>query len=170
MVAKDSLGRHILSEKDCIKLLLSGAEIDTVYVDDSSVSDEYTEQNAEYFQYDSVLSIAEDIPFEDFHQKMTNKWFMPDKYMYIDVKDYVLDKVTTQEERDRVEMEYAMFEERDLLDVLRLMIFLIEFFRENNIIWGVGRGSSVSSYILYKIGVHRVNSLKYNLDITEFLK
>ena len=35
---------------------------------------------------------------------------------------------------------------------------------------GVGRGSSVASYILYLIGVHRIDSIKYNLDWKEFLR
>jgi DNA polymerase III alpha subunit len=42
--------------------------------------------------------------------------------------------------------------------------------RTNHIIWGVGRGSSVASHVLYKLGVHRINSLHYNLDIQEFLR
>jgi DNA polymerase III alpha subunit len=41
---------------------------------------------------------------------------------------------------------------------------------KQKIIWGVGRGSSVASYVLYKLGVHRINSLYYNLDATEFLR
>ena len=47
---------------------------------------------------------------------------------------------------------------------------MMSVIKDNNIVYGVGRGSSVSSYILYLIGVHRVNSLKFNLDIKEFLK
>ena len=42
--------------------------------------------------------------------------------------------------------------------------------RKNNIVWGVGRGSSVSSYVLFLMGVHKVDSMKYNLDIKDFLK
>jgi len=34
----------------------------------------------------------------------------------------------------------------------------------------VGRGSSVASYCLYLLGVHKINSLKFDLDIKEFLK
>jgi DNA polymerase III alpha subunit len=41
---------------------------------------------------------------------------------------------------------------------------------QNNVVWGVGRGSSVASYVLYLLGVHKIDSLKYNLDIHEFLK
>jgi DNA polymerase III alpha subunit len=38
------------------------------------------------------------------------------------------------------------------------------------VLWGVGRGSSVASYCLYILGVHKVDSIKYELDIHEFLK
>ena len=42
--------------------------------------------------------------------------------------------------------------------------------QENNLIWGVGRGSSVASYVLYKLGVHRIDSIFYDLDPGEFLR
>ena len=41
---------------------------------------------------------------------------------------------------------------------------------EHQVIWGVGRGSSVASYVLYKLGVHRVDSMYYDLDPQEFLR
>jgi len=55
-------------------------------------------------------------------------------------------------------------------NLLRYMIYLVDFMRENNIVWGVGRGSSVASYVLYLIGVHRINSIQYGLDWHEFLR
>ena len=41
---------------------------------------------------------------------------------------------------------------------------------QNQVIWGVGRGSSVASFVLYKLGVHKIDSLYYNLDVHEFLR
>jgi DNA polymerase III alpha subunit len=41
---------------------------------------------------------------------------------------------------------------------------------ENQLIWGVGRGSSVASFVLYKLKVHRINSMYYELDPAEFLR
>ena len=67
-------------------------------------------------------------------------------------------------------MELTEVEARKLFPVLRIMIYIIETMRKNNLVWGIGRGSSVASYVLYLIGVHKVDSLKYNLDIKEFLK
>jgi DNA polymerase III alpha subunit len=82
----------------------------------------------------------------------------------------LLDKCKTQQEIDRVNDEYTLYEERDLIMLLRLFIFLVDYMRKNKFVWGVGRGSSVSSYILYLIGVHRVDSLKYGFDIRDYLK
>jgi DNA polymerase III alpha subunit len=76
----------------------------------------------------------------------------------------------TQEEKDRCEEELAEFKARDMNNLLRYMIYLVDFMRENDIVWGVGRGSSVASYVLYLIGVHRIDSIKYNLDWREFLR
>ena len=63
-----------------------------------------------------------------------------------------------------------MFAERGMDNVLRFMVYLVDNMRKNNIVWGVGRGSSVSSYVLYLIGVHKVDSIKFKLDIKEFLR
>jgi len=63
-----------------------------------------------------------------------------------------------------------MYQERDLFDLLRYLKYLVDRMSENNMIWGVGRGSSVASYVLYLLGVHRIDSLYYDLDPAEFLR
>lgn len=171
METKDNLGRITLSEKDCVNLLLNGMKIDSVYIDDLATANKYNDTNEEYFGFDSILKpLEEDVTFEEYHQTKADTWLIPDKYKDINIKDFVLAKTSKPEEVARVELEYALYEERGLIDILRCMVFLIDYFRENDIIWGVGRGSSVSSYILYLIGVHKINSILYDLDITEFLK
>jgi DNA polymerase III alpha subunit len=97
-------------------------------------------------------------------------WPMPPEYKNLDVLDLLLSRVKSPNEYKRVVEEYAEFESRDLIELLRFLIYMMSVIKDNNIVYGVGRGSSVSSYILYLIGVHRVNSLKFNLDIKEFLK
>ena len=96
---------------------------------------------------------------------------IPQHYREIDIREYV-SKLGQRgpDETGRVEMELDMFEERGLFPILQLLIFIIDKMRKHNLVWGVGRGSSVSSYLLYILGVHKVNSYKYNLDIKEFLK
>jgi len=48
--------------------------------------------------------------------------------------------------------------------------YFVDTMQANNVVWGVGRGSSVASYVLYLIGVHKIDSIKYNLDWQEFLR
>ena len=50
------------------------------------------------------------------------------------------------------------------------MIYLVDYMRKNKIVWGVGRGSSVASYVLYLIGVNKIDSIKYKLECQEFLR
>ena len=104
------------------------------------------------------------------HQQLQQEWFMPDSYKNIDLGEYLLSKCTTEDQKTRVVNELAEFNQRNMLMLLRYMIYLVDFMKEKNIVWGVGRGSSVASYILYLIGVHRVDSLKYDLDFKEFMR
>jgi DNA polymerase III alpha subunit len=57
-----------------------------------------------------------------------------------------------------------------MLDLLRWLKYFVDTCEANNIVRGVGRGSSVASYVLYVLGVHQVDSVKYNLDWQEFLR
>ena len=66
--------------------------------------------------------------------------------------------------------ELAEYDRRNMFDLLKYMVYLVDFMRENNIVWGVGRGSSVASYVLYLIGVHKVDSVQFDLDYHEFMR
>jgi DNA polymerase-3 subunit alpha len=88
----------------------------------------------------------------------------------MDIAKWVLEQCSTQEELQRCGEELMMFQERHAFDLLRYMKYLVDLFRDKGVIWGVGRGSSVASFVLYKIGIHRINSLHYDLDPREFLK
>ena len=107
---------------------------------------------------------------EEVDQIMRDRWFIPDEYKNMDIVSWVLDQCKTQEELQRVGEELLMYEERNLMPLLKQLKYVIDIWRENGIVWGVGRGSSVSSYVLYLIGVHRINSMYYDLDIGEFLR
>jgi len=95
---------------------------------------------------------------------------MPEKYYQINVLEWLLDKCQNDKERSRVQMEYDLFEQKRFIRVLQFLIYFINTLRANNMVWGVGRGSSVASFCLFLIGVHKINPMFYNLDITEFLR
>ena len=102
---------------------------------------------------------------------------IPPHYRELNVVDYVRNLVPNSEDHtdklealNRVEQELELFRTRNLYPILQCLIYIIDTMRKNNLVWGVGRGSSVASYVLYLIGVHKIDSIKYNLDIREFLK
>ncbi len=100
---------------------------------------------------------------------------IPQHYKDLDVEKFVYDKLVQGGDSDvsvkaRVEMELKLYKERGLYPMLQLLIYIIDVMRKNNLVWGVGRGSSVASYVLYILGIHKVDSHKYMLDIKEFLK
>jgi DNA polymerase III alpha subunit len=106
----------------------------------------------------------------EFHIAQQRNWHMPDHYKQLDIAAHVLGLCETEAELQRCGAELMLYQERDLFDLLKYLAYLVDVMRENRIIWGVGRGSSVASYVLYKLGVHRIDSLYYNLDIGEFLR
>jgi len=95
---------------------------------------------------------------------------MPEEYKQLDIAKLVLDLCVTPAELQRVGHELILYQERNLFDLLRYLKYLVDVMKTNRMIWGVGRGSSVASHVLYLLGVHRVNSLFYELDPEEFLR
>lgn len=117
-------------------------------------------------------AVTTELDLEELQSELdhSKEFLIPQYYKQIDIEEHLRGLVQTSQERERVEQELALFKARNLYPVLQLMIYIVDTLRKNNIVWGVGRGSSVSSYCLYLIGVHKINSIKYNLDIREFLK
>ena len=100
----------------------------------------------------------------------TREWFIPKEYKNIDIQNWLLSKCDTQEQIDRVNLELSLFEKNNMTDILPVMLYIVDTLRSQNIVWRVGRGSSVSCYCLYLIGIHKIDSLKYDLPINEFFK
>ena len=111
-----------------------------------------------------------DIPVEEFDRLQQANWHMPTEYKEMDIAKYILDQCKTQAELQRVGEELLLYADRDLIDLLRYLKYFVDTMRANRVVWGLGRGSSVASYVLYLLGVHKINSLYYDLDIGEFLK
>jgi len=121
--------------------------------------------------YPALIAHSEaELTCEEFDKKNHKEWFMPNSYKEMDIAAHVLGLCKTEHELQRCGEELLLFMERDLFDLLRYMVYLVDTMELNNVIWGVGRGSSVSSYVLYLLKIHRVNSMFYQLDPREFLR
>lgn len=121
-----------------------------------------------FIAYDAMSRESESV--EQFDHRCQNTWFMPDEYKQLDIAKYLLDLCKTDAELQRVGQELLLYVERDLLDLLRYLKYLVDVMTEHRLIWGVGRGSSVASYVLYLLKIHRINSIYYDLDPQEFLR
>ena len=116
------------------------------------------------------INYKEEVPVELFDHLQQQEWNMPAEYLELDIAQYVLDLCQTEEELQRVGQELLLYQERDLFNLLRYLKYFVDTMRNNKVVWGLGRGSSTASYVLYLLGVHRINSMYYDLSIEEFLK
>ena len=168
---RDQFGLSHASEKELCNLLYAQPALDLTQflVDDPTVFN-----NAVRLLFADISNLKTYVPYdvtvEEFDQVQQAEWHMPEDYLNFDIAKWVLEQCKTDEELQRVGQELLMYQERDAFMLLRYMKYLVDVMRENGIVWGVGRGSSVSSFVLYKLGVHRINSLYYDLDPAEFLK
>lgn len=116
------------------------------------------------------IDYKEDVGVELFDSYQQANWYMPDEYKTLDIAKWILEQCKTDAELQRVGEELILYQERDLFNLLRYLKYFVDTMRKNSVVWGLGRGSSVASYVLYLIGVHRIDSMYYDLDIAEFLK
>lgn len=168
------LGQVILSEQDIFQGLYSGkiTSLSGLNIDDAAVVEQFNaarKQNADPVPDLALFEQTVD-NIKEFDSKNQENWFMGESYKDMDIAKWLVEQCTTPEELDRVGQELMLFVQHDMIEVLKYLKYLVDTMRQNNIVWGVGRGSSVASYCLYLIGVHKVNSIKYELDIHEFLK
>ena len=166
----DNYGTVELTEKEAFDALYTGkvSNLEGVYVENISAYNHARDVNADripqleikHNQFDNV---------EEFDQSNQLNWFMPKDY-FPNLMEYLYGCCTTSEQTARVNQELELFIQHNMIGVLFYCKYLVDTMRTNEILWGVGRGSSVASYVLYLIGVHKIDSLKYDLDINEFLK
>lgn len=165
----DQYGRQILEEMDLVHLFYTNPEITVknalVNKDIPTNSTLELDNFPKYTVYESA-----DISVSEFDEVCQSVWFLPDEYQNFDIAKFILDQCKSEEELQRAGEELLLFQERDMFTLLKYLKYLVDTMRKNNIVWGVGRGSSVSSYVLFLLGVHRINSLHYDLSIDEFLK
>ena len=172
LMKTDELGIPRFTNKDLVDMIYTG-HVDKCHVVLCDPSDDINKFN-EAMQEQHLPELKQYVPLDvdekTFDSVCQSEWFMPDEYKALDVQDWVLNKCTTDKEIARASNELVEFNKRDMNNLLRYMIYLVDYMRENNIVWGVGRGSSVASYVLYLIGVHKINSIQFDLDWREFLR
>jgi hypothetical protein len=167
----DQYGQAYTDSNELCNLLYKDPKLDIrlFQVEDSlEYNRSVAELHAELDLLDSYHNMSQSV--EEFDRILQSNWRMPKEYRDMDIAEYVLGLCQEEHELQRVGQELLLYQERNLFDLLRYLKYLVDTLRKNNVVWGVGRGSSVASYVLFLIGVHKIDSLYYNLNIDEFLK
>jgi DNA polymerase III alpha subunit len=167
---KDKYGQLIFSDNDLIELYLTNPDL---VFSRPVIVDKEIEFPAELELTNipkTVKYVETDVAVETFDDAAQHIWYMPNEYKTLDIAQFVLDQCQNDEELQRAGQELLLYQERNMFVLLQYLKYLVDTMRDNNIVWGVGRGSCVASFVLFLIGVHKINSLFYQLDIDEFLK
>jgi hypothetical protein len=170
----NTYGEIVLDEQDLCDLVMQGqsvADLKRVTVDHSVDLEKLIhvlEDPASVVTWTFPTNSNVSVP--DWDSVRQQHWHMPASYAVMDIAAHVLSLCSTDAELQQAGHELMLYQERGLFDLLRYLKYLVDVMTENHVIWGVGRGSSVASYVLYLLGVHRINSMFYDLDVSEFLR
>ncbi len=162
-------GDSTVDTNELLKLILTGAPVTGLCVN---------ELTPDIVQYNKNVKKSESIIVKETVRPLLFDWNIPNEYKELDVEDHINKKlhehIKNLHDKDeriaRVCDELKLYKQLDLMGALSMLIYMINTLIKNNVVWGVGRGSSVSSYVLYLIGVHDIDSYKYGLNISEFLR
>jgi DNA polymerase III alpha subunit len=165
----DIYSNIIFQEHDILKLLHQGniSSLTKVIVESSPEINKLIEHSG------LAITQCKDIDYnrsiEDFDNSCQAGWFIPDNYKNMDIEEFLVNQCPKQHYPRLIE-ELDEFQKRNMIPLLRVLKYIVDKLSDNNVVWGVGRGSSVASYVLYLLGVHKIDSIKYNLDWREFLR
>lgn len=109
-------------------------------------------------------------------------WRLPDEYKNLNLENRIVGtfmsrsdefiKKYTPEQYDeamvRIAAEFEQIEKRGMIEFMRTIIYVLDMFRKNGIVWGVGRGSSCACYILFVLGLHSVDCVVHEIPLEEF--
>ena len=166
----DKYSNPIFNEQDLFDALYKGHQFsanDTMLVERTDTVKELENQIGFKFlePYETYFEIT------DYDSACQSNWNMPDEYKQLDIETWLFDQIPPWDpQHTRVTEELEAYKARNMLDLLRWLKYFVDTCSKEGVVWGVGRGSSVASYVLYIIGVHSIDSIKYNLDWQEFLR
>jgi len=165
----DQFSNPVFNDKDLFEALYKGHKLSPDMIVDISSE---TRNLEEQLNFSFLPPYPEDfnIGLGQYDSALQADWFMPDDYKTLDIENWALCQCKDVIAYNRVEEELAAFKARNMIDLLRWLKYFVDTCETEDVLWGVGRGSSVASYVLFLMGVHSVDSIKYNLDWQEFLR
>jgi len=101
---------------------------------------------------------------------------IPEQITELDLDQYLVEKLVDKFPEmpdvyvDRLCLEMEMMRDREMEELLRVLIYMYEKFQSHGLVYGIGRGSACASLVLYLIGIHMVDPILYDIPIGEFLR
>jgi DNA polymerase III alpha subunit len=166
----DKYSNPIFNDQDLFEALYKGYQInpvDVVFVEEKSKEIVSLEEQTGIKFFEPINSPT--LTPEQFDSAWQEQWDMPPNYKQMDIESFLV-SVCPKENYQRLLDELEAFKQRNMYDLLRWLKYFVDTCEKEGVVWGVGRGSSVASYSLFLLGVHRIDSVKYNLDWQEFLR
>jgi len=113
--------------------------------------------------------------FDNTKKAIKAQWFTPEPFASLDLTEFcckclVAFNLLSEEYSIRLEKEFFEIEKKSLTNLMRHAAYIVDTFRKNKVVWGVGRGSSCASLVLYLIGLHKIDPVRYNIPMKEFYK
>ena len=170
MMKLDEYSRQIVTENDAVNMLYRNPNFDITHLQLDDVNKFNSACRSLHLDLQLSVGKSLDITAHQYHSDNQNNWHMPEDYAQFDIAKWCLAQCIDDAQLQRVGKELLMYQERGMMPLLRFLRYFVETMRTNQIVWGVGRGSSVASYVLYLIGVHKIDSMYYELDVEEFLR
>ncbi len=165
----DKYSNPVFNEQDLFDALYKGYQFnvsDTMLVEERTDSIKALETQLGFKLLEPYETHFEIVDYDSACQQV---WNMPDDYKNMDIEGFLV-SVCPKENYQRLIDELEEFRARNMIDLLRWLKYFVDTCNKEGIVWGVGRGSSVASYVLYLVGVHSIDPIKYNLDWQEFLR
>ena len=114
---------------------------------------------------DHEIPLAHEVQLEpDF------SWNVPAQYLSINLDSLVLEKARAlgQKYEDRAQKELDEIKKRKLEHLFKSLVYVIDTMKQAQSLWGVGRGSSCASLVLFVMGLHKVDPIRFNIPLEEF--
>ena len=166
----DKYSNPIFNEQDLFDAVYNGYQFnasDTLIVECNDTIKELEKQLGFKF----IEPYETNFEVNGYDQASQSIWNMPEEYRTLDIEAWVWQQTPPWDpQHTRVQEELEAYTARNMLDLLRWLKYFVDTCSKEGVVWGIGRGSSVASYVLYLIGVHAIDSIKYNLDWQEFLR
>jgi DNA polymerase III alpha subunit len=167
----DKYSNPIFEEKDLFDAIYNGHQFDpyNTYIVKNRTDE--IKQLESQIGFNFVEPYQTHFESSDYDTASQQIWNMPQEYKDLDIEQWLKEQCPPWDpQATRLEEELEAYKARNMLDLLRWLKYFVDTCSKEGIVWGVGRGSSVASYVLYLIGVHNIDPIKYNLDWEEFLR